>query len=121
MPELKAIILVICCTFFTAMGQILWKIGSAKLSLNILTLITNLPLILGFLSYGIGLILLIVALKFGELSLLYPFIALSFIWVAIASMIFLQESMSILKWVAIIIIMIGVSFIGFGEKLKNGN
>ena len=121
MPKLKAIILVVCCTFFTAIGQILWKIGSTKLSLNIISLLTNPPLMLGFLSYGIGLILLILALKFGELSLLYPFIALSFIWVALLSMFFLQEPMNLLKWFAIIIIVAGVSFIGFGEKLKNGN
>ena len=103
MPKLKAIILVVCCTFFTAIGQILWKIGSTKLSLNIISLLTNPPL------------------KFGELSLLYPFIALSFIWVALLSMFFLQEPMNLLKWFAIIIIVAGVSFIGFGEKLKNGN
>lgn len=79
-------------------------------------LITNYYLIAGFALYGLGALLLIVALKYGELSTLYPFIALGFIWVSIASIIFLSESMSFLKWGGVIFILAGVSLIGKGGK-----
>ncbi|MBC8444368.1 EamA family transporter [Candidatus Woesearchaeota archaeon] len=112
--RLSAIILVIFCTIFTSAGQILWKLGVRNLELSFLGLITNYPLILGFVSYGIGTVLLVVALKYGELSVLYPFIALSFIWVGFMSVAFLGEVMTFLKWIAILLIIGGVSLIGFG-------
>ena len=119
MTPLRAIILVVFCTVFTSIGQLLWKVGANKLQFNFFSLITNYPLILGFVSYAIGTILLLMALKLGELSVLYPFISLSLVWVGIFSVVFLGESMTGLKWASIILIIIGVSFIGMGSK--NGN
>ena len=119
MTPLRAIILVVFCTIFTSIGQLLWKIGADKLQINFFSLITNYPLILGFVSYAIGTVLLLMALKLGELSVLYPFISLSFIWVGMLSIAFLGEIMTSLKWISIILIIMGVSLIGMGSK--NGN
>lgn len=119
MVGFRAIIFVVFCTLFTSVGQILWKIGANKLQLNLFSLITNYPLILGFVSYAIGTVLLLMALKVGELSVLYPFISLSFIWVSMLSIVFLGEIMTNVRWIAIILIIIGVSLIGVGSK--NGN
>ena len=112
--NLKAILLVILCTVFTSLGQIFWKVGTQKLELNVISIITNVPFILGFVFYGVGLILLVSALKFGGLSFLYPFIALSFVWVGLLSHFFLGEKLSLLKIVAIVIIITGVAIIGSG-------
>ena len=119
MSPLRAIILVVFCTLFTSIGQLLWKVGANRLQLDFFSLITNYPLILGFVSYAIGTVLLLMALKLGELSVLYPFISLSFIWVGMFSIAFLGEVMTNLKWASIILIIIGVSLIGIGSK--NGN
>ena len=112
--HLKPIILVICCTIFTSLGQILWKFGSKDIS-GIYSIITNVPILLGFLSYAIGAVLLIVALKYGDLSLVYPFVALSFIWVNIASIFLFNEAVSIINWIGVLIILLGVSLIGYGS------
>lgn len=110
----KALILIVSCTVFTSLGQIFWKIGAEKIELDLMSLITNIPLIFGFVFYGLGLILLVSALKFGDLSFLYPFIALSFVWVGLLSHFFLGEPITLIKWLAIALIMVGVSFIGVG-------
>jgi multidrug transporter EmrE-like cation transporter len=110
---LKPILLVILCTLFTSSGQILWKLASKNLN-SFIGIITNIPLILGFIFYGVGAILLIISLKYGDLSLIYPFIALSFIWVNIASIFIFGEAISIINWMGIISIMLGVSLIGYG-------
>ena len=115
----KAMLLVISCTIFTSLGQIFWKTGTKNLELNIVTIITNVPFILGFVFYGVGLILLVSALKFGELSLLYPFISLSFVWVGILSYFFLGETLTLLKIIAIIIIITGVVIIGLRGHHEN--
>lgn len=108
-----AIILVITCTIFTSVGQILMKSGTERTG-SIFEIITNIPLILGFVSYGIGAVLLIISLKYGELSLVYPFIALSFIWVSIASIYLFNEHVSLINWAGLIAIILGVSMIGYG-------
>ena len=71
-------------------------------------------MILGFVCYGLGAILLIIALKYGDLSLIYPFIALSFVWVNIASIFLFGEFISTINWIGIAAIMLGVSLIGYG-------
>lgn len=106
----NAIVLVIICTLFTSAGQIFMKFGAAKTN-SIMEIITNIPLIAGFLSYGIGAVLLITSLKHGNLSLVYPFIALSFIWVSLASIYIFNEHISIINWIGLISIIIGVYFI----------
>jgi multidrug transporter EmrE-like cation transporter len=111
--SLKPILLVILCTLFTSSGQILWKLASKNLN-SFTSIITNVPLIIGFVCYGVGAILLIISLKYGDLSLVYPFVALSFIWVSIASIFLFNEFISIINWTGIAAIMLGVSLIGYG-------
>jgi multidrug transporter EmrE-like cation transporter len=110
---IKPILLVILCTLFTSTGQIFWKFSSNNLD-SFISIITNVPLIVGFIIYGLGAILLIISLKYGELSIVYPFIALSFVWVSIASIILFEDTVSIINWAGIASIILGVSLIGYG-------
>ena len=105
-----SIISIILCTFMTAMGQILWRLG-AKSTTNFISYL-NIYIILGFVVYGIGAILMIIALKFWELSKVHPFLALGFVWVTIFSPLILGEVITTLNIIGIIIIILGVIFIG---------
>lgn len=97
------------CTLVTASAQISWKLGVVKSSI--------LNIIIGFILYGIGAIILIICLKFGELSVVYPIVATSFIWVNIFSPTFFStDSMNIMKWLGVLAIIIGVGFIGRGSR-----
>jgi len=111
----KPILYVILCSIFSAAGQIVWKIATRNIT-DLHSIFTNLPLLLGFICYGIGAILFIMALKYGNLSIIYPFIALSFIWVDIASISIFNESISFINWIGMVIILIGVSLIGYGSS-----
>lgn len=114
-----AIIAVLITTLLTSTAQILWKIGTATMdSSNISTIIFNPYIWAGFMMYGIGALIMVVALKRGELSVLYPIIALSYVWVALAAHYFVQgDSMNSVKWMGIGLIVMGVSFIGIGSQL----
>lgn len=116
--KLWAVLLVILCTALTSLGQLFFKFGADKLVFSFMPLVTNVPLITGILLYGAGAILLIIALKGGELSVLYPLVSLGFIWVSFLSAEFLGEAMVPIKWAGVIAIIIGVSFIGWGSKGK---
>lgn len=112
-----AIALMIPCTLFTSAGQILYKIGAETLSLDISSIIFNIPIIAGLISYAIGVIFLIIAFRGGELSVLYPIIATSYIWVSLASSyLFETDFMNVYKWTGVIVIVVGVSLIGWGAK-----
>ncbi len=110
-----AILSVALATFLTATGQFLFKLGSANITPG-WDLFHNWYLIAGFSIYGISAAILVVALKYGELSVLYPIISLSFVWVNIISFEFLGETLNNYKWAGVCLIILGVSCIGFGSK-----
>jgi len=113
--ELWAIGLVISATLFGSFGPILLKKASTKKFSNIKSLISNYPLFGGIGLYAIGTMLFIPALKGGDLSILYPFVSVSYIWVSLLSVKFLGEKMNSIKWLGIALIIVGVSFIGIGS------
>ena len=52
----------------------------------------------GYCLYGLGAVLFTIALRDGELSVLYPVISLTYVWVAILSVPILHEKLSISHW-----------------------
>ena len=111
----KAILLVILCTFLTSTGQILWKYGASNVG-TVSSILNNWPLLLGYLVYGLGAGLLVGSLKYGDLSMIYPFLSLSFVWVNIASIFLFGEFVSIINWLGVSAILVGVSLIGYGSS-----
>jgi len=88
---LWAIGLTVFCSVLGALGQAFFKAGSKTLSLKPLELVTNWPLLTGLGFYGAATVLFVFALKNGRLSTLYPFIALSYIWVFFISLTYFKE------------------------------
>ncbi|MBI2145836.1 hypothetical protein HYU22_00670 [Candidatus Woesearchaeota archaeon] len=110
------IILIILCTLFTASGQILFKYGSEDFSFEIIRLLTNYHLLLGFVLYGMGAALLVLALKFGNLSVIYPFVSLTFIWVMFISAFIFGEVINSFKINAVILVIFGIVLIAGGSN-----
>lgn len=110
----KAVWLVLFCTLFTSAGQILWKYGLQKIDFSVWLTIFNLPFLLGFFSYGTGIVLMLMAFKEGELTVIYPILATSYVWVCLISpYLFPSDHMNTLKWAGAGIILISVSLLGF--------
>ena len=110
------IIIMLICTIFTASGQFFFKHSAKSFQWDIISLLTNYNLIFGAFFYAVGALLLIVALKYGDLSVVYPFVSLTFIWVMIISFIFFQEVINNFKVAAVIFIIFGVTLIARGSK-----
>ncbi len=110
--KLWAIALVVLCTIFTSFAQILYKYGAARLP----EIITNAPLIAGLFLYGIGAVLLIVSFKGGDVSVLYPIIATSYVWVSLLSNYYFDEPLNMYKGVGIMLIIAGISMISWSGK-----
>ena len=114
--KLWAMGIVLGCTFLTSTAQLFWKFGAEKLEFNILSIITNIEILAGILIYSIAGILLIISFRGGEVSVLYPIFATSYVWVSFLSIFFLGEVMSLFKWLGIFTIIAGIVLIGFGSK-----
>jgi multidrug transporter EmrE-like cation transporter len=52
----------------------------------------------------------------GELSVLYPMVALGYIWTLVWSRIFFKEPLTRFKFVGLFLIVVGVFFVGLGSK-----
>lgn len=119
--------MVVACTVLGAAAQMLIKRGTAvmpplldpagggvlaQVPMIAWKILTNLPLFGGLACYGISTILLVLALRYGELSVLYPIIALTYVWVSVLSVAFLGESVNVYKAAGLVFIVLGVAVLG---------
>lgn len=113
----RSIGLVFCCTLLGAAAQILMKSGATNVPHPGVTgvligMLTNARLFSGYCLYGLSTLLLVLALRDGELSLLYPVIALTYVWVTFLSFILFHETVNPYKMIGITIIVVGVAILG---------
>ena len=113
-----AIGIVVTCTIFTAIGSLLLKKGIDKFSFSWEGLLDAYPVVIGLFFYFLGFLLLTLAFKHGELSVLFPFVSLSFVWVTVLSYVFLHELISMTEIIGVGFIMCGVILIGSATKNK---
>ncbi|NIP31337.1 MAG: EamA family transporter [Candidatus Dadabacteria bacterium] len=97
--------------FFSAVGQIFFKYGSTNVSTSMVSWFLNYYLIIGLLIHGIGFFFMITAFKYANLSILYPILATSYIWVTIFSVQIFREPFSKFQWFGIFLIIFGIAFI----------
>jgi uncharacterized membrane protein len=112
----RSVLLVFACTILGAAAQILMKIGMTHFDPHFAAIVTNVPLIAGYVLYGINTVMLVLALREGELSTLYPIIALTFVWVTLLSYLLLHETPNLYKNLGIVTIAIGVGVLGRGGR-----
>jgi len=117
----RSLLLVFCCTILGAAAQIFIKNGATHLAhpsliTAALGMVTNPSLFAGYSLYGCSTILLVIALKDGELSITYPVIALTYVWVAMLSYFLMHESMGLYKILGIALIVTGVAVVGKSKR-----
>jgi drug/metabolite transporter (DMT)-like permease len=118
-----AILIVIACTLLVAIGQYLIKLGANRLShasllATMIGIITIPQLFAGYCLYAVFTVMFVYALRHGELSILYPLIALGYVWVTITAVVAFHESMNPYKIVGLAVIICGVAVLGFGGAGK---
>lgn len=113
----QSIALVFFCTIFGAAAQVLIKHGAGQLpSGSPIAMLTSVPIVTGYSLYGISTILLVLALRDGQLSILYPVISLTYVWVTLLSVAVFRESMNFFKLLGVIIIVTGVAVLGRNSR-----
>ena len=111
-----AMVMMLFCTILVSSAQVFYKKGSALLEFNFMSIITNYNILIGLVLYGLGFLIMIYAFKHGEVTVLYPIITLSYVWVSLMSMYFFSEIINLWKWLGVMAIIIGIIIIGIGGK-----
>lgn len=111
MDRLLPIVLVLAGGFYGALAPIFLKKGLSQWPALQRKAVVNIGT--GIFIFGSALFPLIIALKFSDLSLLYPLTGLSYVWTAVYSAHFLNEKINRYTWAGIAFTMSGVFLIGF--------
>lgn len=115
---MRSLLLILIAVLCASCGQLFLKKGMLQkgtidLSLREMALffvkVFSSPFVLiGLIAYGIGALLWLVILSETELSYAYPIVSLSYIIVIFGSIILFHEDVSLLRWIGVILICIGV-------------
>ena len=115
--SLASIALIVLSTLIGAAAQILLRFGADNLGDGGLAgILTNVSLIGGYACLAVNTLLVVVALRGGQLSVLYPIIALTYVWVTILSPMFFADKINAFKVAGVFLIVLGVSLIGAGSR-----
>lgn len=102
----KGIFLMVISSICVCLGQLFWKLSAIR---------GWQLLFLGFFLYGIGAIIMIIAYRYGELSVLQPMLSLNYVFSIILAAVVLNENISFLRVIGILIIIYGVIMIAKGD------
>lgn len=109
--------LVFLCTLFGVAAQYFIKTSGMQMAqITLAGILTNWHLWTGLSLYGVSTGLLILALRDGELSLLYPVISLTYVWVTILSVLVFHEKITFFKAAGVAVICLGVTLLGKGKS-----
>jgi len=111
MIDWKIILLTALAAFIGSIGQLEFKRGADNLQFDLKMLLTNYHLILAVAVYAVSTVLYVYALNKGQLSVLYPILATSYIWALIFSNVFLKEPVGVVSWAGVFFILLGVTLI----------
>lgn len=118
----RSFLLIVCCTVIGAAAQVLIKKGANALGPNPTMLHAAMAMVLtpwlfsGYALYGVSTVLLVLALRHGQLSLLYPVFAMTYVWVTILSVVVFHDSMNAFKLAGIATIVGGIAVLGRGKS-----
>lgn len=105
--------LILLTTVLTTLAQFFLK---TALHDNVLPF----PLLAGIVLYAVGSGIMILSFKGGQVSLLYPITASSYIWVALISQFWFNEDVHLMRWLGILVIITGIILIGLANKKHAG-
>lgn len=103
----KGILLMLLSSVCVCVGQLLWKISTEQ---GILVMLA------GFCFYGVGALVMIIAYRFGKLSVLQPMLSLNYVLSIILAVLVLKEKVTILKCIGVLVIIAGVTMIAGGDE-----
>lgn len=103
----KGIILMLVSSICVCVGQLAWKLSNSR---------GMVFLFLGFLFYGVGAIVMIIAYRYGKLSVLQPMLSMNYAISILLAFLVLDEKITVSRCLGVLVIIFGVIFIVGGDE-----
>ncbi len=81
--------------------------------------VTNPQILLGVFFEALFFICLLILMSRSDISFLWPMTGLSFVFATFAAIWFLDERVSAVRWIGVILIVIGAAFISYSQQVKD--
>ena len=114
---LKSILLVFLAGVVGSFGALFLKMGAVRLDGGLLSFL-NRRLVLGVALYLGSSVIYAAGLRGGQLTVLYPMVALGYIWTILWARLFFKEAFTGRKMAGLGLILLGVALVGLGEAAK---
>ena len=101
------IVLMLISSICACVGQLLWKLSTEH---------GILIMLIGFGFYGVGALVMLIAYKFGKLSVLQPMLSMNYVLSIILAALVLKEEITLLKCIGVLVIITGVILIAGGDE-----
>src|SRR6516162_8827308 len=126
----KLLVILLIGLVFESTGIVLLKKGmsgigevktvsAAEIGRVIAAGMTNTQVLLGVFFEALFFACLLILMAKSDISFLWPLTGLSFVFATIAAMIFLNEQVSSVRWVGVVLIMLGAALISYSEHAKS--
>ena len=113
---IESILLVLFASFVGSFGTVFIKAGADRLERTVIGLLTNWRLFVGIGVYLASFVLYTVAVRSGELTILYPMVALGYLWTLIWSRLIFHEPLTKNKFIGVAMILLGVVVLNLGNR-----
>lgn len=110
----SSMLLVLTASFVGSFGAVFLKSGANRLRVNLRDLLRNYRLALGVGLFLLSSYFFVLGVRRGELSVLYPMVSLGYVWTMLWSRIFFGEPVTRHKCAGLLLILLGIAFIGLG-------
>lgn len=113
---IESILLVLFASFVGSFGAAFLKWGAGRISRNPKTILLNWRLAAGVALYLISTVFYLMALRKGELSLLFPMVSLGYVWTLLWSRLFFGEPFNRRKLAGLALIFAGLVVLNLGRS-----
>jgi drug/metabolite transporter (DMT)-like permease len=112
---LISVVYVLIASVLGSFGAVFLKLGSAKLEKGLIYIVSW-QSFAGVALYLASSVFYVAGVRNGELSVLYPMVALGYVWTLIWSRLLFGERITRQKLIAVFLILFGISLIGIGAQ-----
>ena len=113
---LSSMLLVLGASLVGSFGAVTLKAGANRLPPGVLHVFWSWRVGLGVSLFLLSSVFFVAGLREGSLTVLYPMVSLGYVWTLFWSRLFFREPFNRYKLLGLLLILIGVFFIGRGNR-----